>query len=250
MSDSEVGKVESSSENDLKRTYYPPAPEGISKRQWKRQCKKLEHERTKDEHNKMKRDKRKKSRENRRLQIQKIVESGKEIPEELKKAPRVNQNQKDSGINIIIDCAFDDLMNDKEVASMDNQITRAYGSNKRENYFANIKITSFNKRLKERFDKLAYNSRYDNWKNFEFIENEDILTNNEDKSKLIYLTADTDEKIDKLEPGITYIVGGIVDKNRYKNLCFEKAQKLGIPAKRLPIDEFVKVAGRKVLTTT
>lgn len=45
------------------------------------------------------------------------------------------------------------------------------------------------------------------------------------KDKIVYLTADTEEKLERLEPGMRYIVGGIVDKNRYKELCLKKAQR-------------------------
>ncbi|WFD03833.1 tRNA (guanine(9)-N(1))-methyltransferase [Malassezia obtusa] len=71
------------------------------------------------------------------------------------------------------------------------------------------------------------------------------------KSDLVYLTADTDETIDTLEEGKTYIIGGIVDRNRYKHLCAKKAEALGIPTARLPIDiEHLgqQMNARKVLT--
>ncbi|CAO1632813.1 unnamed protein product [Parajaminaea phylloscopi] len=56
------------------------------------------------------------------------------------------------------------------------------------------------------------------------------------KEDVIYLTADTEETIPALEEGKTYVIGGIVDRNRYKNVCLAKAQSLGLRVARLPID--------------
>lgn len=36
------------------------------------------------------------------------------------------------------------------------------------------------------------------------------------KETVIYLTADADEELSELMPDETYIIGGIVDRNRYK----------------------------------
>ena len=54
-----------------------------------------------------------------------------------------------------------------------------------------------------------------------------------------------------LTPGEVYLVGGIVDKGRHKNLCKSTAERLGkkIRILRLPIDEYIQLSGRKVLTT-
>lgn len=228
----------------------PPVPPGMSKNEWKRVFKKQRHLETKDQFSLKRREKKKEARLRKKEKIRAIVESGQEIPVILKKA-KINRNQTDSGIKIILDCAFDDLMNNKEIVSMTNQLTRAFSSNRRENYFANVTVTSFNKRLKKRFDNELVQTNYPTWTHFEFLEDEKILTDpSVDKSKMIYLTADTDEKLETLESGMTYVVGGIVDKNRYPALCYNKAKELGIPTKRLPIDEFIKVSGRKVLTTT
>ncbi|CCF57130.1 hypothetical protein KAFR_0C01370 [Kazachstania africana CBS 2517] len=228
----------------------PPIPEGMSKSQWKKKWKKIRFENNKEKHAEVRREKRKRARETRRTLLESYKERGEPIPQELVREPRVNVNQKDSGIKLLIDCAFDDLMNDKEIVSLSNQLTRAYASNKRSNHFADVKVTSFNKRLQERFSVGLKDTNYENWKNFVFLDNEELITEPTDKLKMVYLTADTDENLQTLEPGMTYIVGGIVDKNRHKLLCYNKAKELGIATKRLPLDEFIKIDGRRVLTTT
>ena len=60
-----------------------------------------------------------------------------------------------------------------------------------------------------------------------------------DKSKLVYLTADSDVTLKSLDPSDVYIIGGIVDRNRYKNLTLDKANKDGIRHARLPIGDYM-----------
>lgn len=73
-----------------------------------------------------------------------------------------------------------------------------------------------------------------------------IISNN--LKDIIYLTADTDEEIDIIEPGQTFVLGGIVDKNRYPNLCADKAKKLGMKLAKLPIGQHVQLNSRQILT--
>jgi hypothetical protein len=66
--------------------------------------------------------------------------------------------------------------------------------------------------------------------------------------KVVYLSADSPNTITELDPGTCYILGGIVDKNRFPNLCQSKAEKLGIETAQLPIGEYIQMSSRRVLT--
>ncbi|KAF9534565.1 guanine-1-methyltransferase-domain-containing protein [Crepidotus variabilis] len=69
------------------------------------------------------------------------------------------------------------------------------------------------------------------------------------KTGFIYLTADTEDELTELSPNETYIIGGICDHNRYKNLCINKARESGIRTARLPIGRYLaSLPTRKVLT--
>lgn len=66
---------------------------------------------------------------------------------------------------------------------------------------------------------------------------------------IIYLSADSPHTLDKLEPNTSYIIGGLVDRNREKNLCQRRAEEKGIRTAKLPIGEYMQMASRRVLAT-
>ncbi|KZT70331.1 hypothetical protein DAEQUDRAFT_750450 [Daedalea quercina L-15889] len=69
------------------------------------------------------------------------------------------------------------------------------------------------------------------------------------KESVVYLTADSQDELTELKEGETYIIGGIVDHNRYKNLCLGKAESSGMRSARLPIGTYLaSLKTRKVLT--
>lgn len=218
-------------ENEAKRQKL-----GISKSQYKKLLKQQRHEETKDEYRKIKREKRKQAGRKHRPDRKVAIE-----------------NQLDSkGVRCLVDCEFDDLMTEKEITSLSNQITRMYSSKRQCKYNLPLIINTFNKRLKERFDNLV--PQYKMWKNL-VINEETTLAQQRDIDvqeghEYVYLTADTDEEIEELKENTTYIIGGIVDKNRHKNLCVNKAKELGMKVGRLPIGKYIKINGRQVLATS
>ena len=67
------------------------------------------------------------------------------------------------------------------------------------------------------------------------------------KASIIYLTADSPHTLDRLEANTSYIIGGIIDKNRHKGLCYKRARERGIATARLPIGEYMTMQSRSVL---
>jgi tRNA (guanine9-N1)-methyltransferase len=69
------------------------------------------------------------------------------------------------------------------------------------------------------------------------------------QAETIYLSADSDYTLTELKPFSTYIIGGLVDKNREKGICASRAAAAGVKTARLPIGDYLAMASRKVLTT-
>lgn len=110
-----------------------------------------------------------------------------------------------------------------------------------------MQVSSLNARLLTRYEGILQN-QHKKWKGMTFSHDPYPITD-ENRENLVYLTADSENTITELEQGKTYIIGGIVDRNRHKMLCFNKAKEQGIAHGKLPIGEYIKMASRQVLTT-
>ncbi|TPX18172.1 uncharacterized protein E0L32_002681 [Thyridium curvatum] len=71
----------------------------------------------------------------------------------------------------------------------------------------------------------------------------------EGDASVVYLTSDSPYTLERLEPYTSYVIGGIVDKNREKGLCYKIAREKGVRTAKLPIGEYMIMASRQVLTT-
>jgi tRNA (guanine9-N1)-methyltransferase len=74
-------------------------------------------------------------------------------------------------------------------------------------------------------------------------EDEDV-----DRS-IVYLTSESPYTLDRLEANTSYIIGGIVDRNREKGLCYKRAREYKVRTAKLPIGEYMAMQSRYVLTT-
>ncbi|WPK23516.1 hypothetical protein PUMCH_000757 [Australozyma saopauloensis] len=234
--------------NDAKRQKVE-LPPGMSKNAWKKLQKQKRWDEQKDEYRQKRREKKKIARVNKKLRSEAEKNDENYHLQAKREKP---QSQIPSGVSVIMDCEFDELMSDKEIVSLSNQITRCYSAKRHSTHEVDLVISTFNKRLKARFEKSLPD--YKLWQNLTIKENdtlEELLPKDaEELSKFVYLTADTEEEIDTLQEGYTYIMGGIVDKNRHKQLCLNKAKKLGLKVARLPIGKYIQMNSRHVLATS
>ena len=189
-------------------------------------------------------------------------------------------------ITFVIDCSYEHLMQQKEINSLSSQITRCYSDNHKAPFQAHLVVSSFTGKLKDRFDNVLI-GHHRGWKGTRLIEDdftiaakqsESLMRENgggklegvfrsvlpdsavqesalaepsaicEKHGEVVYLTSDSSHVLTSLKPYSTYIIGGLVDKNRYKGTCYKKALDKGLQTARLPIDEFMQMDGRQVLT--
>lgn len=66
---------------------------------------------------------------------------------------------------------------------------------------------------------------------------------------IVYLTADSPYTLERLEPNTSYVVGGIIDRNRHKGLCYKVARERKVRTAKLPIGEYMVLHDRHVLAT-
>ncbi|TIC34056.1 hypothetical protein E3Q02_03142 [Wallemia mellicola] len=128
-----------------------------------------------------------------------------------------------SGVNVVMDCAFDDLQVDREPTSLN--------------------VTSYNGKLKQRLDTLNTG-----WDLDKISFTDKPIEEAYDVKDCVYLTADTDNVLTELDTSKHYIIGAMVDHNRLKNITVDKAKNLGMSVAALPISKYIKLSTRRVLT--
>lgn len=182
-------------------------------------------------------------------------------------------------ITLLIDCGFDDLMIDKELKSLSSQITRCYSDNHKAPFQAHLALSSFGGHLRERYDGILAGT-HRSWRNVRFLEDDFVKgaeqatewmsgpeggnlagvfdrdrepqQKPEESQRLgetVYLTSDSPDTLTELRPYSTYVVGGLVDKNRHKGICYKTAMDRGMKTAKLPIGDYMKMNSRFVLAT-
>ena len=184
-------------------------------------------------------------------------------------------------ITILIDCQFEQQMTPEEIISMGSQLTRCYSDHRKAPYKTHLAISSFGGSLKDRFEGVLHN-QHQSW-DVKFREHHftdvaaeaqgwmtgpsggrmpdgfastDIASDvghsprpEPSPGEVVYLTSDSPDTLQELKPQSTYIIGGIVDKNRHKGICYQRACDHQVKTAKLPIGDYIKLSSRHVLTT-
>ncbi|KAK0444443.1 guanine-1-methyltransferase-domain-containing protein, partial [Armillaria borealis] len=218
-------------------------------------------------------------KEKRRIKAEKRAAGELDSADEAEREHKKKKPKLEFGGRVLIDLGFDDKMLDKEINSLCSQLAYTYSANRQASFPFSLICSSLNGRTRDRLEANS-DAAYKRWVNTEWWEegyerlwSGDVLSVEPGaesgnvpgnsypetsatadpaqsvKQSIVYLTADSEEELTELRPNETYIIGGIVDRNRYKNLCFGKAKESDIRTAALPIGRYLEnLPTRKVLT--
>ena len=276
-------------EEGAKDETFPASQNPMSKSQQKKLKRKQEWEDGRDARKVLRREKLKAKKMRKREELENQRDSSEALSGPPKADRDVqHQKAVQVPVTFVIDCQFDDLMFEKEMISLGSQITRTYSDNKKSQVRAHIAISSFSGRLKERFEGLLV-KQYQSWRGVRFRESSfvdvakearewmtsanggqiagalstsqqeteaeaggdaDAAAEESDKAgEVVYLTSESPNTLQALKPYSTYVVGGLVDKNRHKGLCYKRALDCGFKTAKLPISDYMNMRTRSVLAT-
>ncbi|KAK9084604.1 hypothetical protein Sjap_025015 [Stephania japonica] len=148
------------------------------------------------------------------------------------------------GQKIVVDLEFSDHMTGSEIHSLAQQIMYCYAVNGRTTSPAHLWLLGCKGEIGTQLQRVP---GFDKW----MIEKDDksyIEVLQDQTENLVYLTADAETVLDELDPKSIYIIGGLVDRNRWKGITMKKANEQGIQTARLPIGSFLKMSSSQVLT--
>ncbi|EEF28985.1 tRNA (guanine(9)-N1)-methyltransferase [Ricinus communis] len=182
----------------------------------------------------------------------KLIESRQQLRKErMEKRSEERENKiqrlteaKSNGQKIVVDLEFSHLMTSSEIHSLVQQIMYCYAVNGRCALPCHLWLTGCNGEMENQLGRLP---GFDKW----MIEKESrsyMEALQDHKESLVYLTADAETVLDELDLKKVYIVGGLVDRNRWKGLTMKKAQEQGIQTAKLPIGSYMKMSSSQVLT--
>ncbi|MED6131711.1 hypothetical protein PIB30_012148 [Stylosanthes scabra] len=183
---------------------------------------------------------------------EKLVESRRSLRKERMEQRSKEKDEKrerlcgarENGQNVVVDLEFAHLMNPNEIHSLVQQIMYCYARNGRCPSPAHLWLTGCSGEMDNQLQSIP---GFDKW----IIEKEEksyIEALQDRKENLVYLTADSDNVLEELDLKKIYIIGGLVDRNRWKGITMKKAEEQGIQTAKLPIGNFLKMSSSQVLT--
>jgi tRNA (guanine9-N1)-methyltransferase len=147
-------------------------------------------------------------------------------------------------LRIVIDCSFESLMNESDVRHLCKQLSYCYANNRRMTQCNQLYFTSMGGQTEDLLNK----SGLANWDVHKRAQIYNEVFANEPKENICYLTSDSPNELEDFDENKVYIIGGLVDHNHHKSLCYKLALEKKIMHYRLPINKFMSMRTRPVLT--
>ncbi|CAA6672447.1 unnamed protein product [Spirodela intermedia] len=127
------------------------------------------------------------------------------------------------GQKLVLDLEFGHLMSPSEIHSLVHQVMYCYAVNGKSTSPAHLWLTGCTGEIDSQLKKLP---GYEKW----IIERESrsyIDALHHEKENMVYLTADAEVELHELDLKKIYIIGGLVDRNRWKGITQRKAKEQG-----------------------
>ena len=158
------------------------------------------------------------------------------------KVPKPKIVKSISNLQIVLDADYAEFMTEKEISCTSRQFARCYSINRSAAITSTLHITSLHSTIKKSFEESCRD--FPRW---DIKLHELHFKSVFEIEKCIYLSADSPNVLETIDHDSVYIIGAIVDHNRHKNLCLERATSLGMKHAQLPISKYVDMKTRKVL---
>jgi tRNA (guanine9-N1)-methyltransferase len=143
---------------------------------------------------------------------------------------------------IVIDLSFESVHSEKEIRSVAQQIQNSFGCLRKSKRPLEVHLTSVTGRTE---DALKRHAGYPKWQMEKHSETY-LEVFADQRSQLVYLSPDSPNVLDNIDPEKIYIIGGIADPNIIRGLTYSKASQQDIPTAQLPLSLYSNLT-RKVL---
>ncbi|CAF1032835.1 unnamed protein product [Rotaria sordida] len=138
---------------------------------------------------------------------------------------------------ICIDCAYNESMSTKELASLARQIGRCYSSNRRSIKPVQLILTNWSNDSLLAQECRRVNKGFDN---FQIIRNDKSIHESYPTEHLIYLSPNAEKQLTEINEQNIHVIGGLVDESVRKNMTFGVCQDKNIACYKLPIETYME----------
>ncbi|TRY67560.1 hypothetical protein TCAL_02301 [Tigriopus californicus] len=159
-----------------------------------------------------------------------------------KKLKEIKMADSSCRVGVVVDMSFGHLMHQRDLGKCCKQLLHCYSMNRRLAHPMQFYVTSLKGAS---LDEMKRHHGFENWDAHIHEEDYEAVL---PRDKIVYLSSESENVIDNLSPDHYYVIGGLVDHNHHKGLCHRLAVEKGLKHARLPIDEFIDIKTRKVLT--